>query len=79
MSVLTYPGFAPSRPGSDGSCLLISAEDFRDTTVGDPQLPGDDTRSDTVMSHFHYLVPDMIWQRPAVYKNSSELVHSSLT
>lgn len=47
--------------------------------MGDPELPGDDTRPDAVVSHLHDFVADVIGQGSSVYENSPELVHSALT
>lgn len=42
------------------------------------QLPRDDAGSDSVVGHLHYLVSDVIWQRPPVDEHSSKLIHSTL-
>lgn len=74
-----HPGLAASyRSGPDGAGLLVAAEDLGDAAVGDPQLPGDDAGPDPVVGHLHYLVSDVVGQRPAVDKDTSELVDPSL-
>lgn len=58
---LGYLGFtAPDGPGSDGSGLLVPAEDFGDAPVRDAQLSGNDARTDPVMRHFYDLVADVV-------------------
>ncbi len=75
----SHPGLAASdRPGPNGPGLLIAAEDFGHTAVRNPQLSGDDARSDPVMGHFYYLVSDVVGQRTAVDEDPSKLVDSSL-
>ena len=65
--------------GTDAACLLVAVQDFWDTTVGDTQLPWDDTRSNTRRGQFHNLQANMIRQWAAVNKNTSKLVHPTLT
>lgn len=73
-------GFAAADgSGSYRSRLLVPAKDFGHAAMGDPELPGDDTRPDAVVSHLNNFVTDVIGQRSAVYENSPELVHSALT
>lgn len=75
----THPGLtAPNGPGPDGTSLLVSAEDFGHAAMGDTELPGDDTRSDAMVGHFHYFVSDVVGQRSAIDEDSPELVHSTL-
>lgn len=75
----THLGFAATDgPGSDGARLLVPAQDFGHAAVGDPELSGDDTRPDAVVGHLHDFMSDVVGQRSAIYKNSSELVHSAL-
>jgi len=44
-----------------------------------PQLPGDVTRPNTVVSQLHYSLPYNVRQRPAVHKNATQLVHTTMT
>ena len=43
-----------------------------------PQLPGDVTRPNTVVSQLHYSLPYNVRQRPAVHKNATQLVHTTM-
>lgn len=75
-----YLGLAATDgPGSDGARLLVPAQDFGHAAVGDPELPGDDTRPDAVVGHLHDFMSDVVRQRSAIDENSSELVHTALT
>lgn len=78
--VSSHPGLAASyRSGPNGAGLLVAAEDLGDAAVRDPQLSGDDAGPDPVVSHLHYLVSDVIGQRPAVNEHPAELVDPSLS
>lgn len=78
-SPVPYLGFAAADgSGSDGTRLLVPAQDFGHAAVRDPQLSGDDARPDAVVGHLYDLVPDVVGQRSAIDENSSELVHAAL-
>ncbi|KAF3848110.1 hypothetical protein F7725_021138 [Dissostichus mawsoni] len=81
-----------SEPSAEGLCRrfprsicgirhgsLRPFTDLGDAAVRDAQLPGDYARPDSVVRHLHDLMSDVVGQRSAVYKNSSELVHTALT
>lgn len=51
---------AADGPGSYRSRLLVPAKDFGHAAVGDPELPGDDTRPDAVVRHLHNFVTDVV-------------------
>lgn len=75
----THPWFAASYGArTDRASLLVSAEDLGDTTVRNSQLSRDHTGSDAVVGHLHYLVSDVIWQRPPVDEHAAKLVHPTL-
>lgn len=75
----THLGLAASNgTRTDGACLLVPAQDLRDTTVGHAQLARDDTRPNAMVGHLHDLVADVVGQRPAVDKYTSELVDPAL-
>lgn len=65
--------------GPDGSGLLVPAQNFGHAAVGDPQLAGDDARTDTVMGHFHDFVADVVGERSPVYEDPTKLVHPTLS
>jgi hypothetical protein len=46
--------------------------------MGHAKLARNDARPNAMVGHLHYLVADMVGQRPAVDKYSSELVDSAL-
>lgn len=69
---------APDGPRPDGARLLVPAEDFGHAAVGYTQLARDDTGPYPMMGHLHYLVSDVVGERPAIDKNSPELVDSAL-
>lgn len=76
---LPHLGFAsPDGPWPDGAGLLVPAEDFGDAAVRHSQLAGDDAGTDPVMGHLHDLVADVVGQRPAVDKNTPELIDPAL-
>lgn len=80
MSFMSHLWLAASDgPRPDGAGLLVPAEDFGDATVRHPQLPGDDTRPDTVMSHLHDFMADMVGERSSVYEDTTKLVNSTLS
>lgn len=57
----THLGLAASNgTRTDGACLLVPAQDLRDTTVGHAQLAGDDARSNAMVGHLHDLVADVV-------------------
>lgn len=70
---------ASDRSGPDGSGLLVPAQNFGHAAVGDPQLAGDDARTDTVMGHFHDFVADVVGERSPVYEDPTKLVHPTLS
>jgi hypothetical protein len=43
-----------------------------------PQLPGDVARPNAVVSQLHYSLPYNVRQRPAVDKNATQLVHTTM-
>lgn len=76
----THPGFASTYcPGANRARLLVPTEDFGHTAVGNSQLSRDYAGPDAVVGHLYYLVADMIWQRPSIDENSTELVHPALS
>lgn len=66
---------APDGPGEDGAGLVVSGQDFTDTSMGDPQLAADVTRPDPQLGQFYDPQPDGIGERPPVHKHPSELIH----
>lgn len=70
---------ASDGPRPNGARLLVPAKDFGNAAVGHSQLPGDDTRSDAVMSHLHDFMADMVGERSSVYENTTKLVDSTLS
>lgn len=77
MSHLWLAASDGSRP--DGACLLVPAQDFGDAAVGHAQLTGDDARPDAVVCHLHDFMADVVGERSAVYEDTTELVHPSLS
>ena len=43
-----------------------------------PELPGDDTRSDTLGCQLHNLESDVVWQRTSVDEHPAQLVDAPL-
>ena len=64
---------------SDRASLLISIEDFGNTSMAHTKLPRDNTRSDASGRHFNDLESDVVRQRSAIYKHTSQLIDSALT
>ena len=64
---------------SDRTCLLITIENFGNTSMAHTKLPRDNTWSDASSRHFNNLESDMVWQRSAIYKHTSKLIDSALT
>ncbi|KAF3858338.1 hypothetical protein F7725_011539 [Dissostichus mawsoni] len=53
--------------------------DFGDAAVGHAQLTGDDARPDAVVGHLHDFMANVVGERSAVYEDTTELVHPSLS
>jgi hypothetical protein len=53
-------------------------QDLGHAAMGNPQLPGDVARPNTVVSQLHYSLPYNVRQRPAVHKNATQLVHTAM-
>lgn len=80
LSIGPHLGFAaPDCSWSDGSSLLVPAQDLGHTAMGHPELAGDDTGSNAMVGHLHYLMSDVVGKRPAVDEHTAELVHSALS
>lgn len=75
----THSGFtAANGSGSDGTGLLVPAQDFGHAAVGDPQLAGNDAGPDPVVGQLHDLVSDVVRKRPAINEDPSKLVDPAL-
>ena len=59
--------------------MNLPGEDLGHAAMRNPQLPGDVTRPNTVVSQLHYSLPYNVRQRPAVHKNATQLVHTTMT
>ena len=59
--------------------VCLPVKDLADTAVRHPELPGDDAGPDPGRRHLDDLEPDVIWKRPAIDKNSPQLVNTTLT
>lgn len=46
--------------------------------MGDAQLAGDDTGSDAVVGHLHYLVADVVGQRSPIDEDPTKLIDPAL-
>jgi len=57
---------------------LVSVEYLGNTSMRDPQVPGDDTGSDPCSCHLDDLETDVVGKWSSIDKDSSQLVHSSL-
>lgn len=58
--------------------MHLPGQDLGHAAMGDPQLPGDVTRSDAVVGQLHYSLPDDVRQRPPVHKHAAQLVHTTV-
>lgn len=67
---------APNHPGLDAARLVVPAQDLADTTMADPQLPGDVTGPHPLVRQLHYPLPHHVREGPPVHEHPSELVHS---
>ena len=59
--------------------LHLPAKYFGDTSMGDSELSGDVTRPDSLMGQLHNTLPHHIRQGTAIDKDSSKLIHSTMT
>lgn len=59
--------------------IFLPAQYFADTSMADPQLAWDVTGPNPLMGEFYYSLSDYIWEGPAIYKHSPELVHSTMS
>ena len=60
------------------TCLVESAQDLAHTAMGDTQLSGYVAWTNPTLCKLDDASSYVLWKRPAIYKNSSELVHSSV-
>ena len=58
---------------------ISPAEDFGDTSMGDPELPGDVAGPDPLVGQLHYPLPHHVRQGTTVHKHPSQLVNARLT
>ncbi len=65
--------------GADAARLLVAVEDLGDAAVGDAQLSRDDARTDSGCRQFDDLQADVVGQRPAVDKDTAQLINTALT
>jgi len=56
----------------------LPGQDLGHAAMRHPQLPRDVTRPNTVVSQLHYSLPYNVRQRPAVHKNATQLVHTTM-
>lgn len=64
----------------DFSCpSRLPAQYLADTSVADSQLPRDVAGSNPLVGEFYYSLSHNIWEGPAVYKHTSELVHAAMS
>ena len=59
--------------------LTESGKDLGDATMGDPELPGDVTRSDPLMGKLYNPLTNHVGERTTVHKHPAKLVHASMT
>lgn len=50
---------------------LSPAQDLADTAMADPQLTGDVTGPNALMSHVHNALPDDLRERASIYKHAA--------
>jgi hypothetical protein len=58
--------------------MNLPGQDLGDAAMGNPQLPRDVARTNTVVSQLHNSLPHNVRQWPAVYKNATQLVHTAM-
>lgn len=63
----------------NGARLLVSVQDLRHTAVGDAQLAGNHTGTNSTGRHFHDLQANVIGQRATVDEDAPELVDATLS
>ena len=63
----------------NGTRLLVSAQDFANTTMRYSQLTTNVTRPYTHLRQFNDLPSEKLWKWSAIYENPSELIYFPLT
>ena len=58
---------------------ISPTKDFRDTSMGDPELSGDVAWSDPLVCHVHNPLADHVWKWTSVDEDPSKLVDTSMT
>ena len=57
---------------------ISPAEDFGDTSMGDPELPGDVAGPHPLVGKLHDPLANHVRKGATIHKHSSELVHTSV-
>lgn len=58
--------------------LIISGQDFRNTPMRDAKLPGDITRTDSVVSQFHDAGSDYVRKWSAIHEHATQLIDTAM-
>lgn len=70
---------ASNHTGTNRTRLLVAVQYLRDTAMGNAQLAGDHTWSNTGGGHFNDFEPNVVGQRSPVNEHAAELVDAALT